>query len=242
VNPSKVFVLATLLAGSAVLAQTDAPPPPAHGGMGGKVTVSGRGDVQAAPDMLTLVVEAANNDDSPADASADTRKAMNGILAAARKSVANPNDLRTTRISINPEYEWVEGKRKFRGYVASQSLEITLRDLSRLDSLLEHVNKTSFTSMGNLEFRHSKADSLQREARSLAIRDAAVNASSLCAAAGRSCDELLGARAGFSGGQGPVPMEFKAARMMSADAGTGMPVQPGQLTFSAEVEADYRLK
>jgi uncharacterized protein YggE len=220
----------------------DIQPPPANGGAGGKVTVSGRGEVQAAPDMLTLMVEASNNDSKPAGASADTRKAMTGILAAARKSVGNPNDLRTTRISINPEYEWVEGKRKFRGYVASQSLEITLRDVSRLDSLLEHLNKASFTTLGNIAFGHSKADSLQREARALAIRDAAVNAASLCAAAGRSCDELLGARAGFSGGQGPAPMEFKAARMMAADAGTGMPVQPGLLTFSAEVEADYLLK
>jgi uncharacterized protein YggE len=235
--------LLALAAGSALAQTADAPPPPAHAGMGGRVTVAGHGEVRVAPDMLTLVVEASNNDGSPADASADTRKAMNGILAAARKSVPNATDLRTTRISINPEYEWVDGKRKFRGYVASQSLEITLRDVSRLDSLLEHLNKSSFTTLGNIEFRHSKADSLVREARALAIRDAAVNAAGLCAAAGRSCDELLGARAAGTAGPGPMPMmEFKGARMMAADAGTGMPVQPGLLTFSADVEADYRLK
>jgi uncharacterized protein YggE len=228
--------LAALAFSAALAAAQPQPPEP-------RVSVSGRGEVQAAPDLLTLVVESANNDDSPADASADTRKAMNAILAAAKKTVPSANDLRTTRISINPEYEWVEGKRKFRGYLASQSLEITLRDISRLDSLLEHLNRASFTSLGTIVFGHSKADSLQREARSLAIRDAAVNAASLCAAAGRSCDELVGARAGsFGGGPGPM-MEFKAApRMMAADAGTGMPVQPGLLTFSAEVEADYRLK
>jgi uncharacterized protein YggE len=212
--------------------------------LGGLVTVIGLGEVQVSPDIVSLAVEVVNTHKSPVSASADTRKAVNAVLAAARKTVPNPNDLQTTRISINPEYEWTEGKRKFRGYVASQTIEITLRELPRLDSLLEHLNKSPFTTLGNLEFRHSKADSLKREARVLAIRNAAVNAKSLCAAAGRACDELVGARAdgAMSGGPGPVNMEFKGARMMAADAGSAMPVLPGQLKFSASVEADYRLK
>jgi uncharacterized protein YggE len=218
-----------------------AAPAPKASAFLGTVTVTGTGEVQVAPDIVSVVVEATNNDDSPVDASADTRKAMNAILAAARKSVPNAADLRTTRISINPEYEWVEGKRKFRGYVASQSLEITLRDVSKIDSLLEHLNKAPLTTLGNLDFRHSKADSLQRAARVLAIRNAAENAKSLCAAAGRSCDVLTGVRMGGADGPVPFPMEFKAMRM-AADAGTAMPVQPGTLTFSAMVEADYRLK
>ena len=244
------FAFALLAGGfSAGVAQADeapqaetakaAAPSPA----GGKVTVAGTGEVRVSPDIVSLTVEAVNDDDSPVEASADTRKAMNGILAAARKIVSNPNDLRTTRISINPEYEWVEGKRKFRGYVASQTLEITLRDLSKLDSLLEHLNKSSFTTLGNIDFRHSKADSLYREARALAVKNAAENAKSLCAAAGRSCDELMGVRAGGTMGDAPGPFpaaEFKSLR--AADAGSAMPVQPGQLIFSASVEADFRLK
>jgi len=240
------FVLSLGLAGvSTALAQTaDAPPPPAAGpSAGGRVTVAGFGEIQAAPDVVSIVVEVVKNDGSPVDASADARKAMNTVLAAARRVVPAAADLKTTRISINPEYEWTDGKRNLRGYVASQSLEITLRELPRLDSLLEYLNKSSFTTLGNLNFSHSKSDSLTREARALAIRNAAENAKSLCAAAGRTCDELTGVRAGGVGGPGPFPMpEFKGARMMAADAGTGMPVQPGQLSFGASVEADYRLK
>jgi|GEM_PF-170506 len=233
---------------SAALAQTAdiAPPPPPSGGapalLGGRVTVTGTGEIMASPDMVTIMVEVVKNDGSPVDASADARKAMNTVLAAARRVVPLASDLKTTRISINPEYEWTDGKRKFRGYVASQSLEITLRELSRLDSLLEYVNKSSFTSMGNLAFGHSKSDSLTREARVLALRNAAENAKSLCATAGRSCDELTGIRMGGVGGPGPMPMPMAEFRAMKADAGTGMPVQPGQLSFSASVEADYRLK
>lgn len=211
------------------------------GGPDGRVTVSGVGEIRIAPDMALLSVEASNNSGSPLSASNSTRKDMNQILSAARKIVKDSiRDVRTTRISVNPEYEWVEGKRKFRGFVASQTLEITLYDVGRVEALLEAVMDAPVYTVGNLEFRHTKADSLYRAASILAMRNSADNARTLCTAAKRSCDELLSVRTAGTSGPGPMPMgEFK---MMRADASGGMPVQPGTLVFSTSVEADYRLK
>jgi uncharacterized protein YggE len=206
-----------------------------------KVTVAGTGDIRIAPDLVMLTVEASNNSSSPLDAASDTRKDMNQILSAARKIVRDSiRDVRTTRISVNPEYEWVEGKRKFRGFTASQSLEITLFDVSKAEALLEAVMDKPVYTVGNLEFRHTKADSLYRAASALAMRNAAENAKNICNAAKRSCEELIGVRTAGTAGPAPYPQaEFKAMR---ADAGGGMPVQPGTLVFSASVEADYKLK
>ncbi len=212
------------------------------GGPEGRVTVSGVGEIRIAPDMAMLTVEASNNSSLPLSASSDTRKDMNQILGAARKYVRDSiRDVRTTRISVNPEYEWVEGKRKFRGFTASQSLEITIFDITKIEALLEAVMDKPVYTVGNLEFRHTKADSLVRAASILAMRNAAENARTLCTAAKRSCDELAGVRTAGASGPGPMPMgEFK---MLRADAGGGgMPVQPGTLVFSSSVEADYRLK
>lgn len=220
-----------LAAATAPLAQ---PPVPEN-----RITVTGMGEIRVAPDRAVLIVEASNNDNSPLDAAEDTQKDMGIILVAARQVVQKAGDLRTTRLSINPEYEWVEGKRKFRGYNATQSLEITLQDPSKIESLLEGMLKAPISTLGNLEFRHSQADSLNREATVLAMRDAGVNARTLCEAVKRSCEELLAARMTGFGGTGPRPMmEYKAMR---ADAG-GANVQPGVLSFTASVEADYRLK
>jgi uncharacterized protein YggE len=207
-----------------------------------RVTVSGTGDIRIAPDLVLLTVEASNNSSSPLDAATDTRKDMNQILSAARKIVRDSiRDVRTTRISVNPEYDWVEGKRKFRGFTASQSLEITLYDVSKAEALLEAVMDKPVYTVGNLEFRHTKADSLYRAASALAMRNAAENAKNICNAAKRSCEELIGVRTAGTSGPAPFPQaEFKAMR---ADAGGGgMPVQPGTLVFSASVEADYKLK
>jgi uncharacterized protein YggE len=225
------LALSTLFFASLAVAQPPAPIP--------HVSAQGTGEIQATPDIAKLSVESVNNDGSPLDAAKDTRKDMATIVAAARRFVRNPNDLLTTRLAVNPVYEWVEGKRKFRGYDASQTLEITLRDVSKVDSLIAELLKTNLTTLGNLEFRHSKSDSLHREALAVATRDARDNAFKICGSLGLTCDEIMSVR--MSGtGQGPMPLANQF-RMAKADGG-GMPVQMGVLTFTAMVEADFKLK
>ncbi len=239
----------TILFGGLTLAAAQPEPTDAsrRGGPGGSFTlparlsVSGTGEIRVAPDMAVITVEATFTRGTPREAAAEVRKAMDAALVHIRKAVKDSADLRTARISLNPQYDWNDGKRVFRGYAASQTLEVTVRDLGKIEALLGDLFKTPVTGLNGPEFRHSKADSLQREAGALAVRDAAANAAVLCAAAGKTCDDLVSLRAGGAGDpQFPVA-EFKAVRM-SADAAGSMPVQPGTLTFTASVQADYRMK
>lgn len=205
-----------------------------------RVTALGTGEMQVAPDMAKVTVEAVNNDGSPVDAAMETRRAMATIVAAARRLIRDQADLRTTRLAVNPEYEWVEGKRKFRGYNATQSLEITIRDVSKVDSLLGDLLRAKVSTLGNLEFFHSKADLLRREALLHATRNARDNAAKICEALGLVCDEVAAVR--MSGPSGPIPFEGAQMFRMAKDAGNSMPVQAGMLTFSATVEADFKVK
>lgn len=227
--------LLTLATPSVATAQPPGPNP------GGRVTVIGTGEIRVAPDMAVLSVEAASVRPTPRAAADEARKALEAALKVARRAVRDTSDLRTARVSLNAEYDWADGKRVFRGYMASQVLEITVRDLAKLETLLDDLFKTSIHGLSGPDFRHSAADSLQREAGARAMRDAAANAAGLCRAAGRACEEVVGIRMAGTAAPGPFPAaEFKAARV--ADAGGAMPVQPGLLTFTATVEADYRME
>jgi uncharacterized protein YggE len=227
------FVLSALFLASLSFAQPAAPER--------RVTALGTGEMQVAPDMAKVTVEAVNNDGSPVDAAMETRRAMATIVAAARRLIRDQADLKTTRLAVNPEYEWVEGKRKFRGYNATQSLEITIRDVSKVDSLLGDLIKAKVTTLGNLEFFHSKADLLRREALLHATRNARDNAAKICEALGLVCDEVAAVRMAGTSGPAPVAVEAQMFRM-AKDGGNSMPVHAGMLTFSATVEADFKVK
>jgi uncharacterized protein YggE len=228
--------LAAFLSASPAAAQALSPPVPEP-----RVTVVGAGEVKAAPDMAVITAEASFMRKTVKEAADEARRSMDAILKAARKAARSDDDLRTGRLSVNPEYDWTDGKRVFRGYTAAQSLEITIRDLSKVASLTEDLFAAPVTSLGGLQLLHSKADSLRREALTLAMRDARDNAATICAAAGRTCGDVVAIRMQGAGGA-PAPMPvFAEARAFKADGG-GAQVEAGLLTFSAAVEADYRLK
>jgi hypothetical protein len=230
------FALLTTLAASAS-AQPPALPAPAQAG----VSVTGTGEIKVAPDMAVITAEATFTRKTVKEAAAETRKSMDAIVKAGRKAARSSDDLRTGRLSVNPEYDWTDGKRIFRGYTASQSLEITIRDLSKVESLTEDLFAAPVTGLGGLQMMHSGADSLRREALALAVRDARDNAAKICAAAGRSCSEAVAIR--MQGASAPpMPMYVEARAFKAADAGGGAQVEAGLLTFSASVDVDYRMK
>jgi uncharacterized protein YggE len=207
-----------------------------------RVTASGTGEIRITPDMALLTAEATFTRKTVKEAADEVRKAMDAILKAAKPAVRGSEDLRTTRLTVNPDYEWLPAGRRFKGYTASQSIEITVRDLSKVEKLTEALFATPMTGLGGLELRHSQADSLRREALTLATRDARDNAAKICASVGRACGDLLSARMAGTSGPVPPPMYAMEARLQKSDAGNGVPLQAGVLTFSAAVEADFRLK
>ncbi len=237
--PLTLPALALLAALAAPLAAQPRSAPPGFGH--GTVSVVGSGEIKVAPDMAVITAEASHTRRTAQEAAAETRKAMDAILKAARKAARSADDLRTGRLSVQPEYDWADGKRRFLGYTAAQSLEITIRDLSKVESLTEDLFAAPVTSLGGLQMLHSAADSLRREALALAVRDARDNAAKICAATGKSCDEPVAIRMQGAGLPAPVPV-FAEARAFKADAATGAQVQAGLLTFSATVEADFRMK
>lgn len=232
-----IFAFAAFFSAAPASAQPPSPPPAPEP----RITVVGSGEVKAAPDMAVITAEASFTRKTVKEAADETRRSMDAILKAARKAVRSDDDLRTGRLSVNPEYDWTDGKRVFRGYTAAQSLEVTIRDLAKVGSLTEDLFAVPVTSLGGLQLLHSKADSLRREALASAVRDARDNAATVCAAAGRTCGDAVAIRMQGAGGS-PAPMPvFAEARAFKADGG-GAQVEAGLLTFSAAVEADYRLK
>src|SRR5262245_56328761 len=96
------------------------------------VRVIGTGEVKVVPDraVIKVGVEKRNINARIAKQLADaaTRK----ILATIRESGINEKDMQTTSLSLQPETDYGTG-RKFAGFVAEETLSITVRDLAKLD-------------------------------------------------------------------------------------------------------------
>ncbi len=207
-----------------------------------QVTAYGYGTIKAVPDVAGWTIEVEFTRLDMAAAMTEAQKVVNEVLAVCAKSIPDSNDIRTERVYTRKQYEWQNNKSVFKGYIASQTIEIKLRDFSKTESLSDDLVKAGITSMNGPVFSHSKSDSLRSEANALAMMDAKKNAEKICLAVKLTCEDLVSAKASPSQEAGmPVPFQgFAKAEMTRMDASAGASVKPGTLTFSATVEATYQ--
>ena len=151
------------------------------------VSVSGSGEVKAQPDManVTLGVEARNP--SLAEARAQVNATVDRVLALTRDLKIDPKLVDSTRLQVQPEYRWDEktSQQVLLGYLVSRQVDIELRDLDRLGTLLEKSVSAGVNQVGGARLDSSRRKELEREALARAVEDARLNADALARAAGR---------------------------------------------------------
>jgi len=228
-----VAVLIAGLAASAGARATEAPEPRL-------VTVSGRGEVRAAPDRATVTLGIQTRAATLEPARADANRVVAALLAVARELRIADADVHTTRLSVSPEYDYGDGKRARRlaGYVVQRQLVVELRDIDRLGELLEKGLGAGANLASEPLLDSSRRAELEREALARAVADARANAAVIARALDSSVGAAHSATQGAAEGPAPMPMQRLAMAGTTAAADS---YQPGELTLSATVTARFEL-
>jgi hypothetical protein len=204
------------------------------------VVASGEGIAQAAPDRAWIAVSAESRAPSPREAQRRTAELMGPVLESLRKARVPDDAIRTTGYDLQQEFDFTNGKRVPRGYVARNSIEVRVDDVSRVGELLETVVNQGATSVSGLRFDVKDQGKLERDAVRRAVTDARLKAEAAAAGAGRALDRLLRIEEAGSS-RPPAPMPF--ARAVVADAGNAAPpVSVGQIEVRAQVTVTFSLK
>jgi uncharacterized protein YggE len=207
------------------------------------VAVSGSGEAAAEPDLarVTLGVEARRP--TLAEARAEVAATVDRVLKLTRDLRIDPKQVNATRVQMQPEYNWnpKDRKRTLLGYIVSRQVQIELRDLEQLGPLLERAVDLGVNQVSDPMLDSSRRKDLEREAMTRAVEDARLNAETLARAAGAKLGTVRTLNGGASGP--PMPMYRMQAAM--ADAAAPPPpeatYQPGEMKFSANVNAEYDL-
>lgn len=208
------------------------------------VSANGQGEVRAQPDYATVTLGIAVRQPTLEGARQEANKVVEALLKLTRDLKIPEQRVRSTRVNVNPEYEWNEPKRQrqFLGYSVTRQLVVDLRELDKLGVLLEK----SVTAGANLVqepiLDSSQRTDFERQALALAVEDARRNAEVLA----RSVGMAIGAARNVSGsGQGggprPMPMAMARAEMAVASAEAPGTYQTGDLVFAANASVTFDL-
>jgi uncharacterized protein len=206
------------------------------------IGVSGQGEVRAEPDRATVTLGVESRKPKLEDARAAVAKTVDAVLKLTRDLKIDPKQVRSTRINVQPEYNWGSGnpnERTLIGYYVARQVEVELHDLEKLGQLLEKSTDLGVNQMGDPRLDSSKRQDLVREALAKAVVDARQNAEVVAKAAGAKLGNARTINANTEFTQPPVPMV--RAMAMEAKAAGGAPYQSGEMTFNATVTVQYDL-
>jgi uncharacterized protein YggE len=152
------------------------------------INVSGEGKVKVAPDQVSVSISIETKGTKADDVKKENDKKMDAILKFIKKSNIAKEDFQTLRVSLNPNYDY---EKKKHNYVATQSVQILLKDLSKYDALMEGLVDEGINRIDNVEFKSSKMNDLQSDARKLAVKDAKAKAEDFVSVLGQKVGKAI---------------------------------------------------
>ena len=98
------------------------------------ISVTGQAEVRAEPDRALVSLGIESRKPTLQEARGDVDKGVDAVLKLTRDLKIDPKFVRTTRVQVQPEYDWHnEGRdRRLLGYYVARQVEVEVRQLDRL--------------------------------------------------------------------------------------------------------------
>ena len=220
----KVIALAALMGISGMAAQANELPDGPH------IVTSGTASVDAVPDIATLAIEVnvAAKDAATAKKQADERVAQ--YISFLELNQIAKKDISSANLRTQPDYDYQDRKSILKGYSAVRTVEVTLRQLDKLNSLLDGALKAGLNEIRSVSLGVAQPDAYKDKARKAAIDNAIHQAQELANGFNRKLGPVYSVRYHVSNYQ-PSPM----VRMMKADAA---PVSAQETYEQAAIQFD----
>lgn len=204
------------------------------------LTVSGTGEVRAAPDEAKLSAGVVTQARTAQAALADNSRAMNGVFDALKRLGIPEKSIQTSEISISAQYATDahgNNTQKIAGYQATNTVMVIVDDLDKLGGAIDALVSSGANSLGDVDFTIRDPKPLLDEARAAAVKDAMARAQIYAKAAGVELGPIDAINE--SGFEGPRPMTKAMAPMGMAMA---TPIAAGEASVTAGVSITYEIR
>jgi hypothetical protein len=201
-----------------------------------QVTVVGHGEVKGRPDTATVQIGVETEAPVAKDALAKNTDQATALQAKLKELGVAEKDIQTSNFNIYPTYG-TDG-RQITGYHVSNSVVVTIRDLAKAGTLLDQVVQAGANSISGISFSVDDPKALLNQARDQAMQDARTRADQLAKGGSAAVGDVLVITENI-GSAPPVPLRMAAPEAADSKA---VPVQPGEQSFTIDVQVTFQLR
>lgn len=202
------------------------------------ITVTGEGQVAAAPDMATVSLGVTSEAKTSAEAMADNAAQMQKMLDSLTAAGIAAEDVQTNGLSLSPRWSQPapnSGEREISGFIARNSVMVRVRELGTLGDVLGASVDQGANQLNGLSFGLSDPKEKTDAARRDAVIDARAKAMLYAEAAGVDLGDVVSISE--QGSYAPRPRMMETAAM----ARDSIPIAEGEVTVSATVTIVYEI-
>ena len=202
------------------------------------ITVMGEGKVKVVPDQVSISVSVESKGTKSADVKKENDTKVDAVLKYIKKMGIDAKDFQTTRVSLNDQYDY---EKKKHNYVAVQSIQILVKDLSKYDALMEGLVDSGINNIGNIDFQSSKIEMHKSEARKLAIQNAKAKAQDYVGALGQKIGVAYTIVDNSQDNYPRPRYEMMAMKMADSAFGGNETLAVGEIEVTANVSVSFLL-
>jgi len=182
-----------------------------------QINVAGEGKIKVTPDYAVISIGVENTGADAAEVKKKNDATVDAVIKYLKSLKLAPADYQTKQVYLSKSYDYTKKKNTF---VASQQISVTLRDLSKYDTLMMGLVDTGINNIQGVEFKSTKLAQFESEARKAAVVDAKAKAQDYAAALGQKVGKAILVS---DNSQTNYPMPRMYAMEMKASADSGMP-------------------
>lgn len=202
------------------------------------LSMTGEGEVRAAPDMAQLSAGVTTSAPTAAAALSANTTRMKAVFAAIQKLGVPEKNIQTVNFSISPQYTGGDANNRPRltGYQVNNEVSVRLEDTGKLGSALDALVTAGANQMNGISFSIRNPAPLLAEARMRAVADAKTRAEAYAKAAGVTLGPIQSISENGAAPPRPMPM----MRMMAA--AESVPVAEGEQAVTASVSIVWEIR
>ncbi len=217
------------------------------------ITVSGKGEAFAIPDLATFSFSVSADAKTVAEAQSQVTSKMDAILKRLKDLGIEDKDVKTTDYSVYPKYTYGSmapcspnycppSRQVQDGFTANHSVSVKVRKADDAGKALQAAGDAGATNLSSISFTVDDLDKITTEARAIAIKDAKEKAEALSDELGVHLVRVVSYSDGNDGGPMPYYSERAVAGNMAVDQAKAPTLPTGENKVSVTVNVTYEIR
>lgn len=199
------------------------------------IVTSGEGVVKRAPDRAWVTIAAEDRARTPQEAQQANVDAMNTVIGRIKQAGVADDAIQTSGYTLQPEFDYQNGRQSLRDYVARNQVRVRVDSLAKTGDVIGAAVASGATSVTGVQFDLKDRSTVEREAVTLAVRDARQRADAAASGAGVQIERILRIEEQRDVAPMPRPMMAVARASAGGQADASVPLEGGEIEIHAHV-------